>query len=166
MLLRRTGAGALPDLFGHQPLRESVYGIRLVATFCRLILASLFCLAQLSLGAGLCLCPAVPQPPVDQKAQCPMHKARPCVCCCKLSGSGPATGMRGENHCQTGAVKDLAGVSQATIPVSEVPALPAALPAVQFDSHTGEYPVPAYLIVPRIRPPNPSLHGLRAPPAR
>ncbi|MFI5385057.1 MAG: hypothetical protein ACHQ50_02960 [Fimbriimonadales bacterium] len=132
----------------------------------RLFLATLVFLAQVSFGQAVCVCPPAPIVAVEQAdSVCPMKVKTGCPCCfVKKHPSRVAIGS--PQKCQIGAAKSLPAKLEAVVPLVDIPALPLALSSLTSGVRNEESPVRPHLVVPRIRPPNPRLHGLRAPPAR
>lgn len=134
----------------------------------RLVIAFAVFFAQSSIGLAVGVCPPeLHQTSIAQESiACPMGMKTCCACC--KAPSGKAQTLRGKAlaRCSFAATNGkqtvaLAGYVQAPlVAILAEPRLtfpPTSVEGLALDSH---------LAVPRIRPPNPSLHGLRAPPTR
>lgn len=139
------------------------------------ILAITLLISQMGFGAVTCVCPESSAPlPVHQavqKAVCPVTGEKGCACC----KTEPKPHQKPDSSKLTSKSSDCKiSVSQA--PVAEIWSFVSAdesplaiLPETVVLPRLGTLvrPTPAiHLIVPRIRPPDTTAHGLRAPPAR
>lgn len=135
----------------------------------RVLLATLFLLAQSSFAQLFCACPpATPQAaaPAASTMKCSM-KAKGCTCCCGGMTGGASNGtVRGSGNCQVAPGKAVLTDQVLTVPAYQTPALaPAAFLAI-LPTWVEPATVQIHLVVPRIRPPDPGNQGLRAPPSR
>lgn len=139
--------------------------------FGKLIVATVVLLAQTSLGRVFCACPPATPVPVSSKVgpTCRMSMQPGCTCCeggAKTQVKAKTVKNSDSGKCQVKAEKKQDAKQIASSP--DVPS-PAALPiqtAAILLAAVIEVPVQTHLVVPRIRPPDPGLHGLRAPPTR
>ena len=135
----------------------------------RLVIAFMVFLIQSSIGMAICDCPATRNTSVlvQVKTACPMGMKTCCPCCkpfLKQTATHPS-------KCQTQCTIKAPSVGEPAILLAITPSMTAAIlpdqtPVVASSATDAELPVPQYLAIPRVRPPNPRLHGLRAPPAR
>jgi hypothetical protein len=138
----------------------------------RLLLATVLMLVQMGFGLAACACPEdAAAPLIKAAATCPMMKKGGVVCkCCCPSAVDKASAN------SIGAASQKCVVEVAKNPVGLKPALATCAPEILLDSPAPvsvialvsftELPVLPHMVVPRIRPPDPASHGLRAPPAR
>jgi hypothetical protein len=136
----------------------------------RLILAATVLLAQLSLGQMACNCHPAPAPPTVAAvaAPCPMTQKIGCKCCAPESpdSAGLTASQLPQAKCQIVAGADKPLASLASIPSVETPAILAIAHVIMPLATNLVTNEKATLVVPRIRPPNFGVHGLRAPPTR
>lgn len=142
--------------------------------FAQFVLAFTMLISQMGLGAVTCVCSekSAPLPAHNavQKAVCPVSGAKDCACC----KAEPKTGQKSNSARLTSKSDCKISVSQAPVAekwsfVSADESPLAILPETVVLPRLGTLvrPTPAiHLIVPRIRPPDTTAHGLRAPPAR
>ena len=136
----------------------------------RLILAATVLLAQLSLGQTVCVCRITPAPvavaPIS--APCPMTQKIGCKCCApESSDSEVVTAAQvPAAKCQLAVNRDKPAASLASIPLVEIPAILTFFLVAVPGAHSLGLDEKSTMIVPRIRPPNLGIHGLRAPPSR
>ena len=135
----------------------------------RLVVALAVFLTQSSIGLAFCACPAEVPAPVTQKAtqSCPMGM-KTCCACCKTQAKKPSPGKApAPKKCEAKASESgqNATLTAALLSFDEVILTESHLLCPVLTGHR-ELPVPQHLVVPRTRPPNPRLHGLRAPPTR
>ncbi|HVT14254.1 MAG TPA: hypothetical protein VHE55_18470 [Fimbriimonadaceae bacterium] len=135
----------------------------------RLLLAFFVLIAQTSFAQVLCACATPPEtaPAMTTASACPMQVKKGCACCCAATpGRASRWSVQSSGKCRltvgkAAPVSPLAAISQFEMPAIAPEELPAIAPLpVRPDF------APIHLVVPRIRPPDPAIHGLRAPPAR
>lgn len=144
--------------------------------FARVVLATLVLFSQMGLGAVACACPTTSNPqslnPAPTSKACPVSGERNCKCC-KSEGS-PNENHSTDHKISSKSTECKITSSQVTtsdtwVGVQVVPdsvaIQPAAIEVVSYGS-VAVCAHPAHLVVPRIRPPNTTANGLRAPPAR
>lgn len=143
--------------------------------FAQFMLAITLLISQMGIGAVTCVCPesSVPLPvhQAVQKAVCPVTGEKDCSCC----KAEPKSHQKPDSSKLTSKSPDCK-VSVARAPASEKWSFVSAedSPLVILPERVilpspviSVRPSPAiHLVVPRIRPPDITAHGLRAPPAR
>ncbi len=134
-----------------------------MATAARFLIAIAMLVSQVSY-AIVCGCPETPLPKAVAQAKCSMSQQPNCACCCKKASGHEAT-VRSLGRCQIRSVGSVPTVKHTPTPGEHPAAAVEPAKVFQVPHSVAVEQVDAQLIVPRIRPPNPRLHGLRAPPA-
>ena len=134
----------------------------------RIVLAFLVLISQMGMSAIVCACPEPPrESPAEASADvCPMSGQAGCQCCAPPAKPTTDSAYADGSSCVT-AQNDFAATDKA-LAHSFVPDVAAELAVECLAREQAIVKLdiaPVHLVVPKIRPPDQSSHGLRAPPA-
>ena len=155
-----------PRHFLQEILVQQVESMRFAV---RWMIALVVLMTQSLIGSAIGACPATSQVGTSNKVSqnCPMGMKECCRCCKAPAKSHTLHPVKEQPNC---SIRVAAPSHPAVIAAPAAAPLVAILPQLKLDlsglSGIRELPAPHHLTVPRIRPPNPSEHGLRAPPVR
>lgn len=134
----------------------------------RLLIATVLLISNLSWAAVACACPPISKavPQSAAVSTCPMSGEKNCACCLKskpaLNGEleGPSAKCQiTTSHASSDTISVLVAAVELPMVLAPIAIAPTPMEAII------ETATPQHLVVHRIRPPDPGLHGLRAPPA-
>lgn len=136
--------------------------------FGRLMLVTVLLMAQMSWASVACGCKPL-RPPLSVKptSVCKMSGKADCACCLKGSPGQDQGKVGAADRCEVQAANAQAPppAALAFSPVCVDFAIPHRI-VISSGYVAAEHVTPQHLVVFRIRPPDPKLHGLRAPPTR
>ena len=141
----------------------------MIAFVTRALIALLVLFTQSTIGAVVndCVSGSVPKPFQKSVAKCPMGMKTCCVCCPTQAKSKPSSQSKCPTKCIAKAQTSQSPVALRTVSEIQTVGILVDQETLNFSRQVGGSPSePQHLAIPRIRPPDPRQHGLRAPPSR